>query len=533
MKSFYLLSGLLLALSVSGWPSGFWSSAENPTYQAVTANTMLTGTLQATGLITAPAITATNLISADKVYSNLGYDADGHTGVSYTACGPTQVLSGVAVFGGIVISSGACVNISTETAQDVALDNPQTFTARQTFAGGINLTSAINISSPTTSSSSMTITGPIGVGGIEVISSAGKIPNSVFVTPVIASSATGTYPLSISGNALTATTATGVAASGVAGGSLGSTVIASSITLAAMYGAPTITGRNITAIPATSISSGSLGDSVIASSVAAGAVYDGAILDPKLSKSSGGTVSGTTTFTSSLTVSASEFSVGRNVLVVEDGKVGIGTDSPGALLSVSGDSYLDGSTYTNSLRPYSTDVLTLLGGGTNVLYINGKAGFGTLFPRSKLQVSSGTLELDGSGASILLGGRDQTIGFLPVVASSEIAHKPSIASVSYVWISTMTTPAQFGGRPGYFCWSVQTNNGSGSSRDYTIQIYRDGVAYDTPHLNTNPGNAYQVTSECKIITTTSGVHTYALGILSSSATGTQTAGDCDLGFIEF
>jgi len=40
-----------------------------------------------------------------------------------------------------------------------------------------------------------------------------------------------------------------LAASQVAAGSLGSNVIASSITLAAMYGAPTLTGTNITAIP--------------------------------------------------------------------------------------------------------------------------------------------------------------------------------------------------------------------------------------------------------------------------------------------
>ena len=64
--------------------------------------------------------------------------------------------------------------------------------------------------------------------------------------------------------------------SAISAGSLGSGVIASSITLNAMYGTPTLTGTNFTAIPGTqvgsgvpaaNIASGSLGNSVIASSL--------------------------------------------------------------------------------------------------------------------------------------------------------------------------------------------------------------------------------------------------------------------------
>ena len=57
---------------------------------------------------------------------------------------------------------------------------------------------------------------------------------------MIPSSATGSYPLSITGT---------VPAASVSAGHLGGSVIASSITLAAMYGSPTLTGTNITAIP--------------------------------------------------------------------------------------------------------------------------------------------------------------------------------------------------------------------------------------------------------------------------------------------
>lgn len=68
-----------------------------------------------------------------------------------------------------------------------------------------------------------------------------------------------------------------IPSSAISAGSLGANVIASSITLAAMYGAPTLTGTNITSIPAASINAGALGTSVIASSVAQQAVYASAL----------------------------------------------------------------------------------------------------------------------------------------------------------------------------------------------------------------------------------------------------------------
>lgn len=79
----------------------------------------------------------------------------------------------------------------------------------------------------------------------------------------------------------------GVPAANIAVGSLGGSVIASSITLAAMYGSPTVNAANITniqgaqvgsGVPAANIATGSLGANVIASSVAVNSVYPAGLI---------------------------------------------------------------------------------------------------------------------------------------------------------------------------------------------------------------------------------------------------------------
>ncbi|MDA7907086.1 tail fiber domain-containing protein [bacterium] len=74
----------------------------------------------------------------------------------------------------------------------------------------------------------------------------------------------------------------------------------------------------------------------------------------------------------------------------QSGNVGIGTTSPNAKLEVIGTSYLRGNTYTDILQPYTGQQLTLLGGGANTLFVNGKVGIGTTSPDTKLDVISGT-----------------------------------------------------------------------------------------------------------------------------------------------
>jgi hypothetical protein len=91
----------------------------------------------------------------------------------------------------------------------------------------------------------------------------------------------------------------GVPAPNIASGSLGANVIASSITLAAMYGSPTLNGANITniqgtqvgsGVPAANIASGSLGASVIASSLTASGVTAGSYTSTNLTVNAEGQI---------------------------------------------------------------------------------------------------------------------------------------------------------------------------------------------------------------------------------------------------
>jgi hypothetical protein len=74
-------------------------------------------------------------------------------------------------------------------------------------------------------------------------------------------------------------------------------------------------------------------------------------------------------------------------LVARGGNVGIGTQTPLAKLDVVGDTYVrSGTFFTDTIRPYSGQQLTVLNGGSNSLYINGKVGIGTSTPAYKQDV---------------------------------------------------------------------------------------------------------------------------------------------------
>src|SRR5207244_3020249 len=142
-------------------------------------------------------------------------------------------------------------------------------------------------------------------------------------------------------------------------GALNNDVIASSITLAAMYGAPSLVGTNFTNLPGTqlgssvqaaNIANGYLASQAIASGNTFAAMYDSnslvgtnftGIPDTALSNNvellnAVQTISGNKTFSSSVTVTASGFSVGGSTLAVKGGNVGIGTNNPGTKLEVNG-----------------------------------------------------------------------------------------------------------------------------------------------------------------------------------------------------
>lgn len=138
-----------------------------------------------------------------------------------------------------------------------------------------------------------------------------------------------------------------------------------------------------------------------------------------------------------------------------------------------------------------------------------------------------------TAGSLTIAGITQAVGYNPVLASSEPAHQPSIATVDYVGIATMTVTLK-GGRPAMLVYDVNTTNGSGASRDYTFELTNNSLLLDDEHILTNPGLSSGMMVASKYIpSTTAGVNTFCINVKSSSATGAQTARDIHINIVEY
>ena len=258
-------------------------------------------------------------------------------------------------------------------------------------------------------------------------------------------------------------------------------------------GTPAFNGSNLTSLTAGSISAGSLPGTVIASSIAvqsitsenqivsgaisnanlAGSITDsklntittaGKVADSALSANvnlldGNQTVSGIKTFTSSLTVAASDFSVGGSTLVTNAGRVGIGTENPGATLDIYGKisaSYLEAHNTGNAnkllfrLSQWSNDGLlellnasetygiSLNAAGTAPSYIvAGNVGIGTNVPEQKLTVAgnisqTGVLIASGTGNNYFAGNVGISTG-VPEARLDVLAGGSALTDMAQIW----------------------------------------------------------------------------------------------------
>jgi len=124
------------------------------------------------------------------------------------------------------------------------------------------------------------------------------------------------------------------------------------------------------------------------------------------------------TMTGTLNLPANGLTVGNTQLVMSSGNVGLGTNNPGARLTISGGNVDNGSTGIdfintagNSFRlaagvPGVTNSnLSISQAGTTELVIangNGNVGIGTSAPKTKLQVDGGNMYVGAPGQGLIL-----------------------------------------------------------------------------------------------------------------------------------
>lgn len=160
-----------------------------------------------------------------------------------------------------------------------------------------------------------------------------------------------------------------------------------------------------------------------------------------------------------------------------DGSVGIGETSPTAKLEVVGDTYLRTQVFTNTIRPYSGNQLTLLNGASNYLYINGPVGIGTNTPSKKLHVATTALFGPTGSTSRSTNG----VGITFTNNNTFSANADITDANRYLAITNDSTTAN-----AYAPLSFRVNpNGGGSNAMADIKLVSNG---STHHLTTTIRN---------------------------------------------
>ena len=152
---------------------------------------------------------------------------------------------------------------------------------------------------------------------------------------------------------------------------------------------------------------------------------------------------------------------------------------------------------------------------------------------STFTFNSGAFLTISTGATLSVYGVVQDFAYRIVVASSEPAHSPSIASTSYIYLATMTVTMK-GGRPYKADYTFFTNNTAGSARVYTAQMYVDGAVRSASKTMTSPDlvSLSFPMSDLNSAGLSAGSHTFSIAVKSDN-TGTQTASNIRLYLVEY
>ncbi len=213
---------------------------------------------------------------------------------------------------------------------------------------------------------------------------------------------------------------------------------------------------------------------------------------------------------------------------INDG-VGVDDSDPDGQLEILSESAPTGFIFAVSSQTDTTgDIFAITG--------NGNVGIGFGAPSSKFEVRDGTITISTTTGDFGIRFQDnsfQNTAVSIVATSSEPAHSPDVASLTYVGVATVTYTNTYS-RVVQCGFILSIDNNAGNSKTYTTVIAIDGVPdTDHEHPNLNSGNADSLHTDHHYDTLSEGVHTCSVWVKSDNVTGAQVAINVHVDVIQY